>query len=291
MSLHHPIKKLPITVLIGVKNEAQIIARCLAALPWVDEIIVVDSHSTDATVEIATSYGAQVIQFDFNGYWPKKIGWAIANLSFKHKWIFMLDADEVLPNCIYDELAAITQQAQPTHLGYWINRRFFFIGKWLEHAYYPNWVLRLFYHPFGQFQQMTSAEQTTGDREALEPFIVQGSCGYLKTCIDHYAFPTIESFVDRHNRYSNWEAHVQVENQAIQAACKAQGQMKWKWWLKAIFLHLPFRPTLRFLYVYIFQLGFLDGREGYYFAKLHGFYEFLNVAKTYELKKKAKTGL
>jgi hypothetical protein len=102
--------------------------------------------------------------------------------------------------------------------------------------------------------------------------------------MDHYAFPTVEVFVEKHNRYSNWEARVSAERRLsgsdAQISSATVGRRRR---LKQLSQRLPFRPLLRFLYVYVWQMGFLDGREGYYFARLHAFYEFLSVAKTYEL--------
>ena len=173
--------------------------------------------------------------------------------------------------------------------GYWINRRFMFMGRWLEHAYYPNWNLRLFRHSLGRYEKLTDAVTESGDNEVHEHVVVQGPTGRLRCELDHYAFPSVEVFVEKHNRYSNWEARVAVADQLressenLQSARVAQRRK-----LKQLSQRLPFRPLLRFLYVYLWQRGFLDGREGYYFARMHGFYEFLSVAKTYELKKERR---
>jgi len=169
-------------------------------------------------------------------------------------------------------------------VGFWINRRFMFMGKWLRHAYYPNWNLRLFRHSLGRYEKLTDVATASGDNEVHEHVVVEGPTGHLRCEIDHYAFPSVEVFVEKHNRYSNWEARVAVAEEEtgseLQSARVAQRRR-----LKRLSQRLPFRPSLRFLYVYVWQRGFLDGREGYYFARLHAFYEFLSVAKTRELKK------
>lgn len=280
-----PANKIPLTVILPVKNEGHQIARALKSVQWADEIIVIDSHSTDNTESTAKENGAQIIQFDFNGVWPKKRNWALTNIPIKNEWVLFLDADETLPIEAAEEISIIVKNPNPIYNGYWINRRFLFMDKWLEHAYFPNWVLRLFRHQLGRYQCITSGETTSGDNEVHEPLIVEGKTGYLQTMMNHYAFPTIDSFVERHNRYSNWEARVALTPSQPTDEPIKNWRFRLKIFLKRLFLYLPFRPTLRFLYVYIYQKGFLDGREGYYFAKLHGFYEFLNVAKTYELKK------
>ena len=124
----------------------------------------------------------------------------------------------------------------------------------------------------------------SGDHEIHEHVVVQGSTGRLKSIMDHHAFPTIESFVEKHNRYSNWEAIVESE-QKEEADLIQHKDVKLKRKLRMVFRKLPFRPTLRFLYVYIWQKGFLDGWPGYVFARLHGQYEFLSVVKMKDFSK------
>jgi hypothetical protein len=159
------------------------------------------------------------------------------------------------------------------------------MGKWLRHAYYPNWNLRLFLHRLGRYEQLTAVQTASGDNEVHEHVVVNGPVGRLKTEMNHYAFPTIEVFVEKHNRYSNWEARVALDHHLGQSDSSLQNkQVGWRRRLKALSHQLPFRPTLRFLYVYIYQRGFLDGAAGYYFARLHEMYEFLCVVKTVELK-------
>src|SRR4051812_11813374 len=116
--------KVPVSILVPVKNEAANLPLCLDALAWAAEIFVVDSHSTDATCGIATARGAKVVQFEFNGTWPKKKNWALENLPFSHEWVFIVDADEVLPPETEEEIRAIVSDPSQPHDGYWINRRF-----------------------------------------------------------------------------------------------------------------------------------------------------------------------
>jgi glycosyltransferase involved in cell wall biosynthesis len=276
----------PVSILLPIRNEAANLPRCLESIAWAAEIFVVDSQSTDASGAIAEKAGARVVQFQFNGTWPKKKNWALENLPFSHEWVFILDADEVLPAGAEEEIRAAVSGSASSVAGYWINRRFMFMGKWLRHAYYPNWNLRLFKHALGRYEKLTGVDTQSGDNEVHEHVVVQGATGRLRCEMDHYAFPSVEVFVEKHNRYSNWEARVALEhsgNDHLQM--EAVG---WRRKLKRLSHHLPCRGLLRFLYVYVFQRGFLDGREGYYFARLHGFYEFLSVAKTYELKKQAR---
>jgi glycosyltransferase involved in cell wall biosynthesis len=281
--------RVPVSVLVPIKNEAENLPRCLCSVSWADEIFVVDSQSTDGSAEIAQRHGAKVVQFEFNGTWPKKKNWALEHLPFKNNWVFILDADEVLPAEAETEFARAIANAGEI-VGYWINRRFLFLGRWLRHSYYPNWNLRLFPHSLGRYERLTGADTKSGDNEVHEHVVVQGPTARLKCEMDHYAFPSIEVFIEKHNRYSNWEARVAAD----ELLGKSSGDLgsapvERRRRLKMISQRLPFRPLLRFLYIYIWQKGFLDGRDGYYFARLHAVYEFLSVAKTYELRRRSDT--
>ena len=281
--------RLPVSILIPIKNEAANLPRCLASVAWADEIFVVDSQSTDGSQQIAEEHGAKVVQFEFNGTWPKKKNWSLENLPFTHEWVFILDADEVMPPEAEAEFRAIVSDAQHAVAGYWINRRFMFMGKWLRHAYYPNWNLRLFKHRFGRHEKLTDVDTQSGDNEVHEHVVVRGGTARLRCEMDHFAFPSVGVFVEKHNRYSNWEARVALDRYLRAGGGHLQkGSVGVRRKLKQWSQMLPFRGLLRFLYVYIVQRGFLDGREGWYFARLHGFYEFLSVAKTYELKRQSK---
>jgi glycosyltransferase involved in cell wall biosynthesis len=301
--------KVPVSILIPIKNEAANLRRSLASVAWADEIFVVDSQSTDGSQAIAESCGAKVVQFHFNGTWPKKKNWALTHLPFKHEWVFILDADEVLPPEAEAEFRAIvagdskpetgnrktenqkfrsqvSSLKPPDVVGYWINRRFMFMGKWLKHAYYPNWNLRLFKHRLGRYEKLTDVATDSGDNEVHEHVVVNGNTRRLKCEMDHYAFPSVDMFVEKHNRYSNWEARVALDkflkgsSQSLQS--REVGMLRR---MKQLSQRLPFRPLQRFLYVYLWQRGFLDGKEGFHFARLHAFYEYLCVVKTIELKK------
>jgi glycosyltransferase involved in cell wall biosynthesis len=275
--------KVAVSVIVPIKNEAGNLRRCLDSVRWAHEIFVVDSQSTDGSIEIAQEYGAQVVQFRFEGRWPKKKNWALENLPLRNEWTFILDADEVLPAEAPGEFSRAMANAGEI-AGYWINRRFMFMGRWLRHSYYPNWNLRLFRHSLGRYEKLTDANTHSGDNEVHEHVIVQGPTARLQCEMDHYAFPSVEVFVEKHNRYSNWEARVSADRLLSGSAAQIRsGTVGRRRKLKLLSQRLPCRPLLRFLYIYVWQKGFLDGREGYYFARLHAVYEFLSVAKTYEL--------
>ncbi|MEL0004382.1 MAG: glycosyltransferase family 2 protein [Opitutales bacterium] len=277
----------PLSLFIPCKNEEANLARCLQSVPWVDEAFVVDSQSTDRTIKIAEKLGAKVVQFEYKGGWPKKKNWALQNLPFAHEWVLILDADECLPPEAEEEIRMIVSNPNEMHAGYWINRRYFFLEKPLKHAYFPNWNLRLFKHKLGRYEKITDLSTNSGDHEIHEHVVVKGTTGKLKSIMDHHAFPTIDSFVEKHNRYSNWEAVVESSSTDDESALQHDG-VKGKRRLRRIFRKLPFRPTLRFLYVYLWQGGILDGWPGYVFARLHAQYEFLSLSKARALLRSRK---
>lgn len=209
------------------------------------------------------------------------------NLPFTNEWVLILDADECLPPNAQNEIRGIVSNRHEKHSGYWINRRYFFLGKPLKHAYFPNWNLRLFKHKLGRYEKITDLSTNSGDHEIHEHVVVKGTTGRLRSVMDHHAFPTIDSFVEKHNRYSNWEAVVESSSTDDDSALQHDA-VKGKRRLRRIFRKLPFRPTLRFLYVYLWQKGILDGWRGYVFSKLHAQYEFLSQSKAKAMSRSRK---
>ncbi|WP_221032908.1 glycosyltransferase family 2 protein [Actomonas aquatica] len=280
---------LPLSVLIPARNEEANLRDCIASCSVADDIVVVDSRSSDNTPAIARELGARVIDFDWNGRLPKKKNWALANVEWKHDWVFILDADERFTPELVEELRTILASPPENTPGYYVNRRFWFLDGWLKHCgYYPSWNLRLFRHNCGRYEQFTGVEDTgSGDNEVHEHVQLQGSAGYLKGELDHYAFPTIDIWVEKHNRYSSWEA--QLDLSAAARAESTTGKLKTdialKRVLRRISRRLPFRPTLRFVYHYLLRRGFLDGYRGWVFCRLLAFYEFLGVAKAAEYRR------
>ena len=276
----------PISILIPAKNEAANLRACIASARFAEEIVVVDSGSTDGTRELAEALGAKVVDFQWNGKAPKKKNWALANLPWRHEWVFILDADERITPELAAELRAVV--AAPAADGYYVNRRFWFLDGWLRHCgYYPSWNLRFFRHALGRYEEFAGLDDTgSGDNEVHEHVVLRGTSARLRGEMDHHAFPTIAIWVEKHNRYSNWEARLLTS-----AAGAAQGHaaldptLARKRRLKQFAGRLPCRPFLRFFYHYVLRAGFLDGYRGYVFCRLMGFYEFLSVAKAGELRR------
>jgi glycosyltransferase involved in cell wall biosynthesis len=277
-----------ISVLIPTLNEERNLAECIASVAWADDVVVVDSGSKDRTVEIARAAGARVVDFKWNGQFPKKKNWALANVEWKHEWVLVLDADER----IMSELAAEiqTELKSPRAEGYFLNRRFIFLDQWIKHCgYYPSWNLRLFKHRTGRYEKLHSADTGSGDNEVHEHVEVAGATAYLKHDMLHYAYPDIHTWMEKHNRYSNWEARIEVEGAAASAGganigSHLSGRRRLREWSR----RLPFRPTARFLYSYVLKRGFLDGRAGFIFCRLLATYEMLSLYKAYELRLKQR---
>lgn len=269
----------PISVLIPAKDEELNIVDCLESLARADEIFVVDSHSGDRTPAIAHCYGATVVPFYFDGSYPKKKNWALDHLPFRNEWVLIVDCDERIPDRLWDEMADAIQN--PAYTGYYLNRRVYFLGRWLRHGgKYPDWNLRLFRHAYGRYENLgTEGVAHTGDNEVHEHVLLQGAAGQLKTDMLHIDLRDIYHWLDRHNRYSNWEAQVyynllQNNSKSPQIPARFFGNaVERKRFLKKIWVHLPCRPMLRFLVFYILKLGFLDGRPGYIHACLLSQYE------------------
>jgi glycosyltransferase involved in cell wall biosynthesis len=281
-----PDRSVPVSVVVPVKNESANIRECLAHLAWANEVFVVDSASTDGTCDIAISLGAKVFQFKWDGGYPKKKNWAIDNLPFSNGWILIVDADEHITPELAGEIAnAVSSPGD--RVGFYINRKFIFLGAWIRHCgYYPSWNLRLLKRGSGHYERLSDSGDTrSGDNEVHEHVICKGPTGSLKHDMLHYAFPSIDVFIEKHNRYSNWEALVQHENLGGGLPRKLFGhELERRRFLKSLASRLHFRPALRFLYSYIFRAGFLDGRRGLVFCRLLATYEFLCVAKLRELR-------
>ena len=280
-----PKASLPLSVLIPTRNEIGNLRACIESAAFAAEIVVVDSASTDGTDELARSLGARVVPFTWNRQFPKKKNWALANIDWAHEWLFILDADERITPELAHELAEVL--AAPTQDGYYVNRRFWFLDGWLRHCgYYPSWNLRLFRHRLGRYERFENAIDTdSGDNEVHEHVELQGRAGRLRGELDHYAFPTIAVWVEKHNRYSSWEARLLRADVGGRSAAGAPlaPELRRKRRLKHAARRWPGRPLLRFLYHYVLRRGFLDGYRGYIFCRLMGIYEFLSTAKAAEL--------
>lgn len=287
-------ERLPVSVLIPAKNEELNLDACLrSVVDWADEVFVVDSQSSDRTVEIAESYErVQVVEFDFNGRWPKKKNWSLRNLPFSHEWVLIVDCDERIPDELWQEIRAAIQDEK--YDGYYLNRKVYFFDRWIKHGgKYPDWNMRLFKHKKGRYENLyTEDVPNTGDNEVHEHVILKGKEGFLKTDIIHNDFRDLYQWIARHNRYSNWEAQVyenflkgrydEPSEDYIHPNLFGNG-LERKRFLKKFWVRLPLKPLLRFVLFYFFRFGFLDGKAGFLYATLLSNYENQIGAKLYQL--------
>lgn len=285
--------KLPISVIVPVLNEEANLPDCLASVRFADEVFVVDSGSTDRTGEIAESLGAKVVQFRFQPGGPRKKNWALENLPFRNEWVLLLDADERVTPELEKEIRA-EFAAGPNYDGYYLNRKLIFLGRWLKHGgNFPSWNLRLFRHRLGRYERLETEDLTSaGDVEVHEHVVLQGRAGYLREPLLHLDYKDLHRFIERHNNYSTWDAKMRLHllnggrfSQAIPARLFGN-PIERKRWLKRLWVRLPCRPLLRFIYVYFIRLGFLDGKPGFIYAVFKAIQEFHIQAKMWEMKQK-----
>jgi glycosyltransferase involved in cell wall biosynthesis len=254
------ISKLPISVLVQTKNEALGIKSCIEALGAFDEVIVVDSNSDDGTEAIAQRAGAEVVTFTWNGNYPKKKQWQLDNLVTKHSWLLFLDADETPSDALLNDLRLLDLSDQTAFGAYDIRLDYAFAGRVLRHGH--RVVKRALVHR-GRvaFPVMNDLDAPgMGELEGHYQPAVRGKIGVLDGRILHDDQDPVRTWFDRHNRYSDWEAHirrVRGTQRDIASSRSRQGE---------VFDRLPFKPLVFFLYSYVIRRGFMDGRAGFDYA-------------------------
>lgn len=267
--------KIPVTVLVPIKNEERNLQLSLPLLSDFDEVIILDSQSSDTSLELAAHYGAEVHQFYWDGKFPKKRNWALQNLRIKNEWVLFLDADEyVTPEFITELKAAI---ARPEINGYWIVFRNYFMGKQLKYGDQFK-KLPLFRKGSGEYERIAEDSWSHLDMEVHEHPILEGKVGTFKTHINHNDYKGLEHYIAKHNSYSSWEARRYIKLQETGFA-GLNSRQRLKYWL----IGLGLMPMAYFLGNYFLKLGFLDGRAGYYFSKYKSQYFFQIQTKIKEL--------
>ncbi len=279
--------KLPISVIVAVRNEAKNLPRCLQALGDVGEVYVIDSQSTDDTVEIARSYGAQVVQFHYEGGWPKKRQWAMNTLPIAYDWILLLDADEVLTPELSDEICSEIQN--PAVNGYSILLRVWFLGRALRHGDVGLWKLSLFRRGKGQYEcRLKDQDASMADMEVHEHVFVEGPTAKLRNPLIHHNVESLSRYIQKHDEYSNWECRVLMQRGGDKELPPSLlgSQAQRRRWLKRKLFAVPGSPFLFFLYRYVLRFGFLDGVPGLIYCGFQAVQMFHTKAKIYELKSK-----
>jgi glycosyltransferase involved in cell wall biosynthesis len=279
--------KVPLSILIPTKNEEKNILKCMQAVSWADQVIVVDSLSTDRTVELATGMGAEVVQFLWDRKGPRKKNWALDNLLWKHEWILVVDADEEVTSELRDEIIEVLASGTRCE-GFLVRYKFYFLDRLLKHGA-PLWKLILFRRHV-RFELLDMPEFTGYDVEVHEHPIVHGKIGRLRSRMIHHDFDDLHHHFARHNIYSDWEAlrRTRYKERDLTNEIRPRlfgSNVERRRFLKNIFLDvLPGKPWIHFFHSYLLRCGFLDGRPGFVYSVLKAFYWYEVSAKVYELR-------
>jgi glycosyltransferase involved in cell wall biosynthesis len=270
---------MPASVLVLTLNEEINIEACLESVAWTDDCVVLDSHSSDRTAEIASRRGARVVRRHFDD-WSSHQNWAVLNIGFRHPWVLYLDADERCPDDMRDEVIALTDE-HSAYSAFRIRRKDFYMGRWLRHAQlYPTWLVRLFRPGRIRYERLVNPVA-----------VVDGAIGRCDSHILHYPFSHgLAHWIARHNNYSDMEA---VEKMKVSAAAApgvsrllASDPNERRRAVKDLFFRMPARPVVKFAYYYLWRRGFLDGRAGLTYATLQSIYEYLIDCKYRELQRR-----
>jgi glycosyltransferase involved in cell wall biosynthesis len=275
----------PVSVIVPAKNEAQNLSACLASLAWADEVYVVDSYSTDDTRAIAEQMGATVVDFDYDGGWPKKKNWALQTLPLRNDWVLIIDADErVTPEL---EAEIVTAIQRPDATGFYVRWKFMFLGRWMRHCWNDGWMLRLFRRDRAVYEDLGMRGEGGWDNEVHENMLLDGKPSFLRSYLLHESEQNLAFWIKKHNDYSTWDAKrrqlIRAECMPPLGGCFTRDPMHRRRWCKALLLRLPCKPMLVFFYLYFFRLGFLDGKPGWYFCSARAAHELFTNAKEYEL--------
>lgn len=242
--------------IIICKDEEKNIEDCIKSILWCDEIVVVDSYSTDDTIGIAKKYTSSIFQNEWKGFHEQR---KFALSKVNHEWTFSIDADERCTKELEKEIKNLLELKDISHDGFEIPRKSFFLNKWIKHGgWYPNYQLRLF----------KSKSAKVSDRLVHESYLVNGTTGRLKNDILHYTVTSVSEFITKINSYSDLSAMEKVEKKNVN------------------FLDILIIPGIAFLHQYILKGNFLDGVAGLMVSKFHMMTKLLNNMKIWELQNK-----
>ncbi|MBD2385719.1 glycosyltransferase family 2 protein [Cylindrospermum sp. FACHB-282] len=266
------------SIYILTYNEELDIAACIESAMLSDDIIVVDSCSSDRTVEIASRYPIRTIQHPFESHGRQRT-WMLESIPPKHEWVYILEADERLTSELFAE--CLTAIDHPDYIGYYVAERVMFMNHWIRHStQYPRYQMRLFRHGKVWFTDYGHTEREVCD----------GATSFLKETYPHYTCSKgLNRWIEKHNRYSTDEAQETLQqlehgNVEWRDLFFGKSEVERRRALKDLSLRLPARPLLRFIYMYFLLGGCLDGRAGMAWCTLQAFYEYLILLKVWELK-------
>ena len=269
--------KVPLSVIVPTKDEERNITACIDSLDWAGEVVVFDSHSTDATVAIAKEKGARIVQREFDSFARHK-NWALDNIDLAHEWVLFVDADERATPALGAEIASVVDSRGMCN-GYYVAGQNWMWGRPLR-CIYPNFNLRLIRRGKGRFE----------DRVVHEHMVIEGAPGYLTNHLIHRDDKGMERYFDRHNTYTSFEA-VEIyrartgvaDTGGLRAAFLRKGPEGRRLLKNFAYRYLPARPLFFFLYLYVIKRGFLDGRAGFRYAAIKMFFDYVTSIKVREL--------
>lgn len=272
-----------ISILILTKNEEINIARCIDSVAWSDDVVVFDSNSTDRTCEIAERMGARVFRRPFDTYSAQRE--AARQVEYRYPWVLALDADEQPDKELIDEIRQLVSSS-PAHSAYRVRHKDYFMGRWTKHSsLYPSWILRFYRHDKIYYEPRAVHEYPT----------VDGTVGELKGHLLHDSFSKgIDEWLAKHVRYAHLEAQEDMRSLRrgslsfdMFGLFSIKNPVRRRRALKELSFRLPFRPVLRFVYMYFLRLGFLDGLPGYRYCRMLAIYESMIVLQINYLKYQA----
>jgi glycosyltransferase involved in cell wall biosynthesis len=258
-------RKLPVTVVIPVLNEATNLRRCLEQLERFAEIVVVDSDSTDRTITIAEEFETTIIRFKWDGRFPKKRNWFLRNHAPQTPWVLFLDADEVIDDKFCDELDKVLPTTR--HNGFWITYDNWFMGKRLKFGT-PNRKLALFRVGAGEYEQINENQWSLLDMEIHEHPVLSGSIGEIQSRVEHFDHRGLNDWMRKHVEYAIWEAkrweQLQLDHSARRLSSRQGLKYRYlnRWWLSVVY----------FLDNYLRRGGLFDGYRGFVHAIMKSLY-------------------
>lgn len=273
-----------ISVIVLTKNEEAGLAVTLSELADFEDVIVVDSASTDATVEIAESCGARVVKFIWNNRYPKKKQWSLDHAGARNDWVLLLDADEYPTTDLKRELKTLDSRlATRTEGAFDVHLLYRFAGKLLRHGHVVT-KRSLLNTKRVRFPEVADLD-APGIREVEGHYqpSSESRVGSLSGRLIHDDRDPVSSWFARHNRYSDWEAHLQL-NRDLKKDIASKRTLKGQ-----IFDSVPFKPAIFFMYAFIARAGFLDGRAGFDYAVALSTYYWQIGVKTRELEREGST--
>jgi glycosyltransferase involved in cell wall biosynthesis len=243
----------PLTALIPTYNEEDNIRECLESVKWADEILIIDSFSTDRTLDICREYTDRIVQHEYVNSAAQK-NWAIPQAS--HRWVMIVDSDERVSDRLRSSIEKALENPGGCD-GFSVKRESFFLGKPIRHGGWEReYVLRLFNKERGRYQ----------DKEVHACIEVEGKEGYLDGPLYHYTYVSLDQYFEKFHRYTRWAA-----------GDLRSGDQRASW------INLALRPWIRFLKMYLVRLGFLDGKHGLVLSSLAAFSVFMKYARLWEL--------